>query len=345
MHAHSWKLLLRRGSPWLPWTLLAIPLALITAGARDLPKALAETRAPTIRIAINHWPEYELLYAAQELELFRDEGIDVQIVEVASLADSMRALAHKEVDAIACTTVEAIRLTRDYAADVSIVYAFDASHGADVILAREDIDSLAQLRSRRVGVESVSLTTVMLQEGLSRAGLALTDVEQVIMDPSDMPAAMAAGRIDAAVCYPPVSIRILEQGRVAALFSSAEIPDTVIDVLAFDHAVLERRPDAVKAVLRATRRAAELARTRPNDVDPIMALRERLTVEQFRAALSFGVRRYSTQDQPSVLAPGGPVERSLSVTLSAIRRSETLPTNTNDTALPRVVYIEAEPSP
>ncbi len=326
--------------------LLAIPLVAIVASVRDLPKALGETRQPTIRIAMNPWPGFEVLYAAQELGLYREEGVNVQIVELTSLADSMRAITQNQVDAIACTSVEAVMMASAGNKNTTIVHAFDASHGADVLLARNDITSIQMLKDKRIGIEPTSLTTVILSEALSHADLTLADVELVVMDPNDMPSWLAANRIDAAVCYPPFSLQILNEPNSAiSLFSSADIPNTILDVLAVDQNVLQNHPDTMRAVLRALRRATDLAHTRPDLVEPIMALRESLTVKQFRDAANTGMRRFTTSDQRAVLAPHGPVAHSLRTVLDAIRRAEGLPPQPTDAVLPEVLDLAGGPSP
>lgn len=335
--------LLRRWGPWLPWTLPIFPFLAILISTRHLPKAIAEAREPTIRIAMNQWPGYEMLYAAQELGLFRNEGVDVQIVEVSSLADAIHAISNRSVDAIACTTVEPLLLARDANTRLTIVHAFDASHGADVIVARQGIDSLDALESKRIAIEKTSLTTLMLHEGLARAGLTLQDVQTVVMDPREMPKALAEGRVDAAVCYPPNSIQMLDSGAAHTLFSSADIPDTVLDVLAVDPSLLEHRPEALRAILRAVRRATDLALTQPHLVEPIMAAREGLSIQQFREALN-GVRRFHTREQPRLLAHDGVVRNALRVVAAAVAQAETEADSLND-SLVEVVHINAEQTP
>ncbi len=335
-HIQRWRL-------WLPWVLMSLPVMAILSSAREIPDAFRRAERTQIRIALNHWPGFEVLYLAQELGLFAAEGVDVRIVEVSSLADSMRALVQGHVDAIACTPVEAVLAADHGARRTTIIHAFDASHGGDVILAHPDVDSLAALKGRRVAIEPTSLTTVVLHEALRRAGLSLNDVETVVMDPLDMPSAFAEREVDAVVCYPPASVRILQSQDARSLFTSAEIPDTIIDVLAVDHALLKARPRDVRAILRAVHRATELANVNPDLTDPIMAAREGLTVEQFRAVRSAGVRRFTIADQSRVLAPSGPLERAIRVTRDAIRDARGPAWAQSHVAMPDVLSLSTEP--
>ncbi|MGD9692573.1 MAG: ABC transporter substrate-binding protein [Phycisphaerales bacterium] len=326
----------------LPWVLLTLPIVAIFVSARELPSALHAADKPQIRIALNHWPGFEVLYLAQELGLYAQEGADVRIVELASLADSARALVQGDADAIACTPVEAILAQEHGGKRVSIVYVFDSSCGGDVILARNDIHSISALKGRRIAIEPTSLTTVVLHEALRRVGLSIRDVEIVSMDPLNMPEAMVSGSVDAAVCYPPVSLRILESTNATTLFSSADIPDLILDVLALDRALLESRPHEVHAILRAVRRAAEIAESNPDLADPIMAAREGLTVGQFRAARASGLRPYTADDQPHLLARSGPLDRAIHATREALRAARGASWANAYNSLPEVVSLRAE---
>lgn len=340
MHLRAKTRLTRTSPTALTWALLIVPALALLGVARVASLNLLEQRSPPIRIAMNPWPGYEVLYLAQELGLYEEEGVDVRIIEVCSLTDAVRAMRQGHADAMACSLIEAVHLARD-GVGVGVVYAFDASHGADVLLARDDVRSIAELKGRRVGVEAGTLTIVLLEAALRSAGLALDDVTIVDLDPLEMPGAFRASNVDAAVCYPPASMQILDLGNAHPLYSSADIPDTILDVLAVSGDLLRARPDEARAMLRAVRRASELTRTHPDLTDPIMASREGLTVERFRSARSNGIRQFSPSDQARLFDPNGPLERALRAAADAVTLSDP-PDNPGASRLPEITRVLAE---
>ncbi len=123
--------------------LLPILLAILLSGCA--PK-------PEIRIGLNGWPGYDLLHLASRLGYFEAEGVEVRIVDFTSLADSRRAYERGQVDAIGTTPLETIIAHGNSPEPLQIIQIIDFSDGADVILARSGITSVADRRGRTVGV-------------------------------------------------------------------------------------------------------------------------------------------------------------------------------------------------
>lgn len=60
----------------------------VAAAAGILFLGCSPHRAGTLRVGLNSWPGYEFLYLAQEKGYFREEEVDVRIVEFMSLSDA-----------------------------------------------------------------------------------------------------------------------------------------------------------------------------------------------------------------------------------------------------------------
>jgi NitT/TauT family transport system substrate-binding protein len=139
--------------------------------------------------------------------------------------------------------------------------------------------------------------------------MSIRDVILVPMPQNAMPAAFADGLVSAAVCFPPESNRILEAGG-KVLFHSGQVPGQVIDTLVFDGSFVARRGPDVPAFMTAYYKAVALMASQPDEAHAIMARRENMGVQELRDTLS-GMHFVSRAEQPALLAPGGPVERSL----------------------------------
>jgi NitT/TauT family transport system substrate-binding protein len=299
---------------------LAVGTGLLLARAH----AVATTPAP-LRLAMNPWPGYEFATLAQVKGFFADEGVDVKLLELSSLHDARRAYERGQADGFFGTIAEVILAEAAGPRLPRVVLVIDYSDGADVVLATPGVASLSDLRGRRVALERGSLTSFVLGRALEQAGLTWDDIEHVHMPLLDAPAALADGRVDAAVAYPPVSLKITDAGTARAIFSTTDIPGEVLDVLAVDQRVWEARRGDVDAVCRAFFRAVAYAEANPAEAYAIMAAREGISPAVFAAALEQGVRMIRAEEQDAFLGDGGHLGRITEVTRRVLRDAGELP--------------------
>jgi NitT/TauT family transport system substrate-binding protein len=281
---------------WLPCMATAILFLLV--GCSSEPKA-------ALRIGINSWPGYEFLYLAQEKGFYHEEGLEVRLVEFNSLSDARRAYERGQIDGLGCTVIEVLQARELSTRSPQIVQVVDYSNGADMILVRPGITNGAGLRGARIGVELASLGVYVLARGLEKNGLTLSDVKPVSTDQLTMEASFLKGDLDAVVTYPPASVNLLRENKARAFFTSAEVPGEVIDVIAIEEAICRQRPQDVTRLLRAFHRAIAYTQQHPQDAYAIMARREGMSPEEFRLALTDGVKLVSAAEQPEYLRPGG----------------------------------------
>ena len=281
----------------------------------------APPKSAALRVGINPWPGYEFLYLAQEKGFYREAGLEVRLVEFNSLSDARRAYERGQINVLASTVIEVLQ-ARDYSArSPQIVQVVDYSNGADVILARSGLTNGAGLRGARVGLELASLGIYVLARGLEKSGLSLGDVKMVSMDQLLMEEAFRNGELDAIVTYPPTSTKVLRDSRANTVFSSAEIPGEVIDVIAIEAEVNQQRPGEVAKLLRAYHRAIAYTQENPAEAYRIMAAREGLTPEEFRTSLTGGIRVLAESDQADYLRAGGKLAAVIDASNRILRQS------------------------
>ncbi|MCA9298364.1 MAG: ABC transporter substrate-binding protein [Phycisphaerales bacterium] len=304
-------------------------IVLLIAMAVRVWTATGEGRRP-LSVAINPWPGYEFAMLAQELGYFEEEDVEVRMVELGSLGDARRAFERGQVDGMFGTVIEVLMTRRMSDRDPVVTLVADTSDGADVVLARRPASSMADLRGRRIGVESGSLTAVLLARALEASGMSVTDVEVVWMPAIDMPGAFREGQIEGAVCYPPFSIGIQADGEASVLFSSAEIPGDIVDVLAFDASVLASRKEDVRRFQRAFFRAQAFASADPETAFSIMARRQGISPTDFRAALEDGMRVLGASDQAAYFGSDGRLRSIFAKTARELVALGELPPSTSE---------------
>lgn len=259
----------------LPATLLLVlSLALVRCG--NMPP-------PPLSIGTNVWPGYEPMYLARSMGWLSPR--DGRMVEFEDSPEVMRALRFGAIDVAALTLDEALRL-RAEGVPLRIVLTMDQSNGADVLLARPGIKTLADLKGKRIGVEVGAVGSYMLRRVLDKAGLSEQSVHIVPMDVNEDEAAYRNGKVDAVVTFEPTRTRLIAAG-ARVLFDSSQIPGEIVDVLVARPETLSRRHRAqwVK-IMGAWFHALTYLHDHPQDAAKHMALRLKLTPQEVLAACS-----------------------------------------------------------
>lgn len=239
-----------------------------------------------IKLGINPWPGYEFLYLAQEMGFYEELGVPVKIIEYGSLSDVRRGYERGNLDAMATTLIEVLQVKNNSARDPQVILVADFSYGGDVIIARKPLKTPIDLKGKRIGADTTSLPIFVLARSLELSGLTLADVEVVPLEQSDMEKEYLAGNIDAAVTYPPVSVRLQDRDDSSIIFSSKEIPGEIVDVVSVEKSVWEKRPEDVKKIQLAWDKALSFAKDNPKQAHEIMAKREGISPQEFAEALS-----------------------------------------------------------
>lgn len=99
----------------------------------------------------------------------------------------------------------------------------DESAGADGILVKNDINSIADLKGKTVGVSINQTSHYLLMQALETAGLTDADVDLVNMTSSDAGVSFISGDLDAAVTWEPYLSNAVEQG-VGKLIFPVKMP-------------------------------------------------------------------------------------------------------------------------
>jgi len=263
-----------------------------------------------IRLGINPWPGYEALFLAQQRGLYQRHGLDVQLVEFTSVGDCLRGYQGGNIDAMATTLIEVALAETGGAQGAPVpILVTDVSDGADLILAKPTVNRLADLRGKRVGVEPASLGIFILDRALALHGLTRQDIQLALMGQEEMAQALASDAVAAVVTYAPYSVNI-EQNGAKRIFTTREIPNEVVDIVSIAPRTLTAHPHLPQAFAAVWSDVLGLLEQDREASIAVMARRQRLTSTEFLASME-GLRLIPGTNQAGLLAPGGPVARSL----------------------------------
>ncbi|AGY91199.1 hypothetical protein SPICUR_00870 [Spiribacter curvatus] len=227
---------------------------------------------PELRIGLSPWIGYSYFSVANERGYTADsDALNLEIVEVASQRDAVRAFERGQVDLIGATLAELADIKAGGRRSARAVLALDRSVGGDVIIARKDIETLDALKGQRVGLEPGTVNMLVLAAAARQGGFGFDDVTMVSLPQSEMAAALEEGRIDAAITYPPITSGVLEQPGTHVVFDTSMAPNAVVDVLVAAEAVIENQPRALEALIEDHDRALRWSQASPEPARAIIA--------------------------------------------------------------------------
>ncbi len=193
-----------------------------------------------ITIAFCTWAGYAPLFIAQEKGYFEEYGYeaDIQIIEDESTYGSL--FSSGSIQALGQV------LDRDlvqFAAGAPEAYVctMDASTGGDGLVAAAGIDSVDDLKGKKVALDKSATSYYFFMQVLSDSSITEEDVEIVDMGNDEAGEALLAGNVDAAVTWEPILSQCADQGKLLA--SSKDYNKTIIDILTVSTAFAEENPD------------------------------------------------------------------------------------------------------
>ena len=249
-----------------------------------------------LRISAVLWPGYEPLFIAQKLGYFDEHPI--QVVDYLSNTDAMQAFRNQKLEAGAFTFDEALSLISE-GEDIQIILILDISAGGDVIVASPNINSVKELKNKRVAVENNAVGGFILARALNINGMDYSDITIVPISPMEQENEFSNNTIDAAVSFDPYRTHLMKKGK-NEIFSSREIPNEIIDVLAVRKEYLTRNPETIHALTNAWFKALNYQKNNPQKSAQLSINRFNTTVNDYLNGLSL-IHYPSIEDNNTLL--------------------------------------------
>ncbi len=255
-------------------TLLGLSLAF------SLGLAAPAMAATSLTIGISGWTGFAPLTLAKAAGIFEKHGLDVTIKKVPQASRPL-AIASGDLQC-AATTVETWIVWNDSGVTTKQILQLDESFGADGIVARGDIKSVADLKGKKVAASAPGTSPFfMLAWVLNKNGLSTKDVTVVNLEPDAAAQAFLAGQNDAAVSYEPYLSAVRDkpdQGHILA--TTLDYP-MVLDTVGCTPAFLDAHPDAAKAFADSYFEALDLIKADPAKSNEIMGADVKQSAAEF----------------------------------------------------------------
>jgi NitT/TauT family transport system substrate-binding protein len=234
--------------------------------------------AEPLKIGYSDWPGWVAWEIAIKKKWFEEEGVEVEFLWFDYVA-SMDAYVAGKVDAVCMTNGDALVTGATGKPSVGILIN-DFSNGNDMVVGGAGIESLKDLKGKKVGVEEGFVGHLLLLTGLEANGMSADDVELVNTPTGETPQVLLSGAVSAICAWQPNSGQALKAvDGSSTIYSSADAPGIIYDLLYVDAANLtENREDWAK-VVKVWYRIAEFMADEDNTDEVLEILSERVSVK------------------------------------------------------------------
>lgn len=258
--------------------------------------------AAAVRKGFSAWPGWFPWQVAQEAELFKANNVNVDLKWFDGYLDSINALTAGQLDANAQTLNDTISPVAA-GADMVVVLTNDNSTGNDQIIVAEGINSVADLKGKKVAAEEGTVDHFLLLLGLQKAGLTQKDIDFQPLETGQAAAAFVAGQVDAVGAFAPFTTQALKRPGSKTLFSSKDFPGAISDHLVFSRKFVEERPDDVQAMVNTWFDTLDYISKNRDKAYEIMAKRAGVSMEEYKE-YDAGTRIFSLEDNLKAFEPG-----------------------------------------
>ncbi|ALM82865.1 hypothetical protein ASB57_07790 [Bordetella sp. N] len=265
IHLSRRKLLLSASAAGL--AAISTPVFSQTTSARPLKKFKVQDMP-------NRWNGYELLFLAQQEGLFKQHGIELELVQLP--IDQYTIAVQSGVtdfalsaDYIYFANIRGKNLPLIEVASTNPI--IDPAGAGDGLFVLKDspIKQAADLKGKKIAVRSVAFSAAWFTiDYLRRAGIAKDEVQLLTIPDLQLEQVLQTGAVDAVFAYGPIDGQLRKKGSYRQLFQISDLAGRRIQRggSITREAFIKESPDVVRAYVAATADAIAIANKNPKSV-------------------------------------------------------------------------------
>lgn len=233
----------------------AASTAASSAPASSAPASSEAKPAELDKVVVGYMPNYGSLcsvISGMELGYFKDQGIEVELVEFADGPTIIAAMESGSVN-IGYIGPGAHKLCIEGRA---LIFSISHTGNGDLVIgnAAKGIKTMADLKGKVVAFTSATSSETVLDSTLTENNMTKDDIQAMDMDPSAIVTAMLSGSIDACASWAPGTTKIQETlGDDAIILNNIEnrVPDIASWIVNKSYYEKEGTPDLVQRFTKA----------------------------------------------------------------------------------------------
>jgi len=229
--------------------------------------AAAAVGRPTLRLSLDFFvnPNHVPLVLSHERGFFAEEGIDVELLVPGNPSDPVKLAASRAVDVALTPQINYLIARSEGLPLIAIGALIDRALGGLLALRGREIETIGDLRGRRIGYSLTPLEPVLWRTMLGCAGIGEHEVRLIHVGYATMQS-LLAGSVDAVGAFRNFEPFVAElEGGDPVFFAQEEycIPKTYELILVVHPDLVAERADDLAAFLRALARGIEATTAGP----------------------------------------------------------------------------------
>ncbi|MFH1051778.1 MAG: ABC transporter substrate-binding protein [bacterium] len=205
--------------------------------------------AHILNIGLSKWTGNEPFFLAEQVGIFEKNNCSVKLIRNLNEKEQLAQLKSGELDG-AAITLDMLFVLQESGFPVKAVLIMDYSIGADMIIAKEGINNLEDLIGKKIGLEKLIISEYFLARALAEKNIPLSDIESALITGNDLVQSLEDDSVSAVVVSNPQATKLLQKG-YNVIFSTKDIPSSIIDVLVFPQEVYDNNSINIKNILQS----------------------------------------------------------------------------------------------
>jgi len=229
--------------------------------------AITQAQAETLRIGYQKYGTLVLLKAKGTLEKrLAAQGVDVKWTEFPGGPQLLEGLNVGSIDFGVTGETPPVFAQAAKADLVYVAYEPPAPTSEAILVPKDSpIQSVADLKGKKVVLNKGSNVHYLLVRALQDAGLKYTDIQTVFLPPADARAAFERGAVDAWVIWDPYQAAAEQQLQARTLKDGTHLVDNHQFYLA-TRPYAKAHPDVIEALVDEVRKVGEWSKANPTEV-------------------------------------------------------------------------------
>jgi len=235
-----------------------------------------------IKIAYNYWPSVFWIEIAGEKGWFEEAGLNVELVDYnKNWYQSNSDLIEGKIDAAGLYMFDVV-IAEEKGADLAVVLNAGVSFGSDILVARNGIKTINDLKGKKIGVMAGSSYEYELSVALEKGNLKLSDIEKVEINGEKAVEAISNNIVDAIMSWDPYASDAINQLSATRLFDTSEVPGLMPDVFVLKKSFIDNRLNDVQALTEVWYRTTEFIKNKPDEAFGVIAKKYGYTLEEVK---------------------------------------------------------------
>ncbi|ANF83353.1 ABC transporter substrate-binding protein (plasmid) [Acinetobacter sp. NCu2D-2] len=204
--------------------------------------------ANVITIGYSDWPGFVAWQVAIDKGWLKEAGVNAEF-KWFDYSASLSAFAANQLDAVLVTNGDNL-VTGSGGTKGVMIMATDYSAGNDVIIAKNGIERIEDLKGKTIATEKGLVDHLLLSTALDDAKISLNDVKLVNTMTNELPQVFATADIDAIAVWQPVANQALSSvAGSKIIFTSKDKPGLIYDTLTVNPSHLQANKEQWKKII------------------------------------------------------------------------------------------------